>query len=304
MTNVASSLSSSSQYMLKLYERLQSEDASSSGTVAPASAANTSTIPSLASVLSSTDSTSGVGAQTASTVTSLMMDIQMLGNGQLPGAADGASASTQQQDAPDPSQLFSKLDTNNNGSLSLDEFLAGKPQGMSTDDATKLFNSIDAKGTGSITEDQFATSLKADEAAHGGKVHGGHHHHGGGRAAEAAANMFKQMDTDNNGSVTQAEFLAAKPGDMTDDQATQLFQAIDSSNSGSITQDQLTKYMQEQDQAKGASSSTQAGSGSSTENATLAQDLLKQLTQVIQNFNSSYVDGAASAAAADATAIG
>jgi Ca2+-binding EF-hand superfamily protein len=118
--------------------------------------------------------------------------------------------------------------------------------------------------------------------------------------------MFKQMDADNNGSVTQAEFLASKPGDMTDDQATQLFQSIDSSSTGSITQDQLTKYMQENGPQKdaAASASGAASSGSSSDSASLAQDLLKQLMQVIQNFNSSYVDGAASTAAADSTAIG
>ena len=43
--------------------------------------------------------------------------------------------------------LFGKLDTDQNGKLSSDEFVAGRPKGVSESQASELYKKIDTSGT-------------------------------------------------------------------------------------------------------------------------------------------------------------
>lgn len=72
----------------------------------------------------------------------------------------GTSTSTDGSSDESPmDQLFASLDTNQDGSVSEAEFVAGRPQDMSESDADNLFKSIDTQGSGSVTKDQFAEGL-------------------------------------------------------------------------------------------------------------------------------------------------
>jgi hypothetical protein len=77
-----------------------------------------------------------------------------------PGAAPAAGEPAKPK--RDPAESFKKLDTNGDGKLTLEEFLAG-PQGKKDPDKAKAyFQKIDKDNTGSITLEQWV-------AAHSGE---------------------------------------------------------------------------------------------------------------------------------------
>lgn len=57
------------------------------------------------------------------------------------------------------SELFSKIDTDGNGSVSQDEFLSNRPQDVSKDQATQMWNQLDTGNNKSLTEDQFVSAM-------------------------------------------------------------------------------------------------------------------------------------------------
>ncbi len=55
-----------------------------------------------------------------------------------------------------------------------------------------------------------------------------------------------QLDTDGDGYVSKAEFVAARPSDVTEDQAGTLFDSFDSEGTGSLSVDALAETMSAQ----------------------------------------------------------
>ncbi len=79
----------------------------------------------------------------------------------LQQAAGTSSSSTTAQSDPTSKlqELFSKLDANGDGSLTKDEFVAGRPDGVSETDAASLFDKIDTANAGTVTSDEFVTGM-------------------------------------------------------------------------------------------------------------------------------------------------
>ncbi|WP_229202578.1 EF-hand domain-containing protein [Rhizobium rhizogenes] len=81
---------------------------------------------------------------------------------QQASASGQAGTDTSSDDSSDQSpmdQLFASLDTNKDGKVSSDEFVAGRPKDMSESDAANLFKSLDTQNSGSLDKDQFAEGL-------------------------------------------------------------------------------------------------------------------------------------------------
>jgi hypothetical protein len=76
---------------------------------------------------------------------------------------------------PDPSELFSKLDSDGDGTLTEEEFLAGRPDGVSEDQAKQLYAKIAEESGGNagsgLTQEQFTVGFAA--AAPSGPPPGG-----------------------------------------------------------------------------------------------------------------------------------
>ena len=163
-------------------------------------------------------------------------------------------------------KLFAKIDVNGDGSVTRDEFVSSRPKGVSETQAGELFTTLDTGGTGSLTQTQFSQGMAASKSSEdsssagasgelssetlaallqllqtvtGGEASGSIVGAAGG-TPPSADDMFTMMDTDADGVVSEEEFLAAKPDDVSDEQALALFNSIDTENTGSITSEQFT----------------------------------------------------------------
>lgn len=95
-------------------------------------------------------------------VSSQVMNVlmQLSQGGMMPpdGGMQGA-------ERPSASELYADMDADGDGSVTKDEFIAGRPEHASEEEATAFYNSIDTEGTGSITEEQFAESMEERQDA-------------------------------------------------------------------------------------------------------------------------------------------
>lgn len=67
---------------------------------------------------------------------------------------------TQSQNGSSSSDaLFGKIDTDQNGKVTKEEFVDARPKGVSEEKAGELFASIDTDNAGSVTQSQFEASM-------------------------------------------------------------------------------------------------------------------------------------------------
>ncbi|MCJ9690077.1 EF-hand domain-containing protein [Rhizobium sp. PRIMUS64] len=130
-------------------------------------------------------------------------------------------------DDDDLASLLSDLDTDGDGLVSKAEFVASRPSDVSEEQAGTLFDSFDSEGSGSLSVDALTEAMSAQQSERP---------EGPPSADEDQfASLLSDLDTDGDGLVTLDEFMAGKPGDVTESQASQLFSLLDTSGTGSLS---------------------------------------------------------------------
>jgi Ca2+-binding EF-hand superfamily protein len=130
--------------------------------------------------------------------------------------------------------LFSQIDSNGDGSISqgeLEQAVTGAGGTKAAADA--LYAKLDPNNTGSVSEQQFAQAF-SQAAPH---AHHHHHHGGGGGGADAAGASDGSSATDALTQLFNAD--SGGPGNSPTQIAQNIFSQIDSNGDGSITQSEL-----------------------------------------------------------------
>lgn len=143
---------------------------------------------------------------------------------------------------------FSRLDSDGDGKVSSDEFSAGKPSDVTAKQSGQLFASLDADGDGSLSEDDLnsgRTSSDPFAQMSGEAVAVMMQMQASANFSFAASDAYAAMDGDGDGSVTQAEFLSARPDDVSEKDALALYQSIDTDGAGSVTEDQFVSSLEQ-----------------------------------------------------------
>nr|WP_245460672.1 EF-hand domain-containing protein [Rhizobium leguminosarum] len=132
--------------------------------------------------------------------------------GSLSVDALAEAMSAQQSQRPgggDLASLLSDLDTDGDGSISKDEFVAGRPSDVTEDQAGTLFDSFDSEGAGSLSVDALTEAMSAEQSQRS---------EGPPPPAEddQSQSLLSDLDTNGDGLVTWDEFMAGKPEDVTE----------------------------------------------------------------------------------------
>ncbi|OAN52286.1 hypothetical protein A6A04_00910 [Paramagnetospirillum marisnigri] len=179
---------------------------------------------------------------------------------------------------PDASQMFSDLDVDGDGSVTREEFLAGRPEDVSESQASAFFDKLAGSDATSLTEDQFAAALEQAEPP---PPPGGTGRAGG---PPDASQMFSDLDVDGDGNVTREEFLAGRPEDVSESQASAFFDKLAGTDATSLTEDQFAAALEQ----AGPPPSADASQASATaDSQPLSESLLQQLLQAISSYQES-----------------
>ncbi len=148
----------------------------------------------------------------------------------------GGSGGEQQTSGQESSQdqgLFQKIDENQDGQISQQEFEAYE---FKDQEKSKLFSTIDENQDGQITQEELTTY----ESTSGGLSDGASGSQQEMGAASGQAD-FSMIDKDADGQVTQSEFDEYKAQDPS---MTQDFSTLDADQDGSVTQQEWQEKMQ------------------------------------------------------------
>lgn len=118
---------------------------------------------------------------------------------------------------------ISSLDTNGDGVVSADELEAANVDKRTQDPTVESENAASSVAS-QLTGDMVAMMLSR-----------------GDMAPPSDEDKFSKMDTDADGKLTEAEFVAARPEDVSEEDAASLFASFDEEGTGSITEAQLAE---------------------------------------------------------------
>lgn len=220
---------------------------------------------------------------------------------------------------PDAEQMAEDLDSDGDGTVTRDEFVAGRPDDVSESDAGAFFDKIaSAAGvedtSSGLSTDQLASGLQAMGPPPGpppsdsgetsetsdtttedqllqqllSLLQSSGASTGASRGPDASQ-MFEDLDSDGDGTVSRAEFTAGRPSDVSETQASdfydQIVEASGADGDTGLSEDQLASGMQSMGPPPGPppsdSTETADSSQSTTTTTTTTNQLLQQLLAAV-----------------------
>lgn len=245
----------------------------------------------------------GTGALTASDMMSAFQQMASSMQSSMIQAQSNSSTDSTDSDRPDASDLFAKLDADGDGSVSREEFVSGRPDDVSEEQASALFDKVaGSTDATSVDEETFVAAMQPPAGGGGG---------GGAAASSDDEETYDALDTNKDGVVSREEFLAGRPDDVSEEQATNLFNSLAGDDAESITPEQLAAGMQgppppsESDTESSASSTAlsaddqklidklmaaleeQSGTSTSSDSSSSSGSALQQLLSAIDAYTKS-----------------
>lgn len=202
-------------------------------------------------------------------------------------------------------QLWSILDASNNGSLTQSQFVSAmeshpplpeSPSGESSDMAAATDSSAPSSDTVSVTDELMKALLAAIKQY--SSTAGQNDSTSSGNTAPSLSDLFGKIDTNGDGAVSAEEFVSSRPEDVSEDQANEMWRQLDTENGGSLTESQFTAAMEKLGPPPGpppvagkASEGTDVStvtelSASSKLTGTAADELVNALLNAIKQYTS------------------
>lgn len=172
---------------------------------------------------------------------------------------------------------FNKADADGDGKITKDELSKVIPQNGKGPGVDEVFTKVDTNQDGAIDATEDAAAMQQMEKAHGA---GGPQGPGGRPpgpppdAGKLTEELFKSVDSDEDGSISEEELTTAlSQNDQTSGlDAKELFKLLDSDEDGSVTESELKSALEQMFEAKRAEGSGHCSgydkSGNSTEEET------------------------------------
>jgi Ca2+-binding EF-hand superfamily protein len=212
---------------------------------------------------------------------------------------------------PDAAKMLEDLDSDGDGTVTRSEFVAGRPKDVSEDQAGAFFDKIasaaGADSSSGLGQDQLASGLDAlgpppppppggDSSSTSDSTDSTDTENqllqqllallqqsqtsaGTSQGAPDSSKMFEDLDSDGDGTVTRAEFVAGRPKDVSEDQAGSFYDRIASAagteSSSGLNQDQLADGMKKA--GPPPDDATQSASSQPAATDQLLQELLKAI---------------------------
>jgi Ca2+-binding EF-hand superfamily protein len=146
--------------------------------------------------------------------------------------------------------MFTKLDTNGDGSIDLTELQAAISKGGKGKGAAALMKQIDTNGDGLISQDEndaFLTEMEKSRPQGpppGPPPGGGAKDAKGSTSTDTANKIFDVLDTNKDGKVSLDELMAASKDSADDSSIQALFKKMDENGDNSISKDEFSSFLQ------------------------------------------------------------
>ena len=137
------------------------------------------------------------------------------------------------------SEMYDKMDADGDGAVTQEEFVAARPDDVTEEMAANLYNSFDTDTSGSLTESEFETAMNQAPPPPPPPSGGG----GGMGASTEESQTFSELDTNQDGVVSAEELAAARPEDVSEEMAANLFKSLDTDGSGGLTETEYAAKM-------------------------------------------------------------